>query len=83
MIRKLRLVKVVVQPVFMVDDGETLTPLDALLQDDQGRPAAPITEVAAKEWPSYATTRFVEEAKKLEQHVNSLLEQPPSKKLSK
>lgn len=46
---KLRLLKVIVQPVFVVDDGETLTE----------HPAQPVT-VAPADWPTYATTTFVE-----------------------
>lgn len=40
---QLRLLKVVVQPVYVLDDGETLTE----------QPAQPAT-IPAKDWPSFA-----------------------------
>ena len=45
--RKLRLVKVLVQPVFVLDDGETVTELE------HGAIAIP-----AAEWPTYSSERF-------------------------
>ncbi len=46
---KLRLLKVIVQPVFAVDDGETLTET----------PAEPVV-VKPEDWPTYPTTQFIE-----------------------
>lgn len=43
----LRLLKVIVQPVFVVDDGESLSE----------QVAQPI-EVKPADWPTYATTAF-------------------------
>lgn len=45
----LRLLKVIVQPVFVLDDGLTLTE----------HVAEPVV-VTATEWPSYPTTGFAE-----------------------
>jgi hypothetical protein len=47
---KLRLVKVAVQPFFVLDDGETITEVD--------HPAAMIP---AAEWPTYSSERFPRE----------------------
>lgn len=44
---KLRLLKVIVQPVFVLDDGESLTE----------QVAQPV-EVSPAEWPTFATERF-------------------------
>lgn len=46
---KLRLLKVIVQPVFVIDDGERLIE----------QVAEPVT-VDPTEWPTFATTRFLE-----------------------
>jgi hypothetical protein len=46
---KLRLLKVMVQPVFVLDDGEKLV-----------EQVAQAVTVAAEDWPTYATTGFVE-----------------------
>jgi hypothetical protein len=46
---RLRLLKVIVQPVFAIDDGETLAETSA----------EPIV-VTPAEWPTYPTTGFVE-----------------------
>lgn len=45
----LRLLKVIVQPIFVLDDGEQLT-------EQTVEPIA----VSAAEWPTYATTGFAE-----------------------
>jgi hypothetical protein len=49
MVRKLRLLKVLVQPVFVLDDGNALTEL----------PADPIV-VSAEEWPTYPSEGFAQ-----------------------
>lgn len=46
---KLRLLKVIVQPVFVVDDGESL----------REEPIQPVT-VSPADWPTFATTTFIE-----------------------
>ncbi len=48
------------QPVFVLDDGETLTE----------RAAEPVV-VSAAEWPSYATGRFAQVVDVLRQQVES------------
>ncbi len=48
--RKIRLVKVVVQPVFMLDDEESLT---EIVHDP--------TVIPASEWPTYSSERFPRE----------------------
>ena len=45
--KKLRLLKVNVQPVFVIDDGETLSE----------QAAQPVT-VSAEDWPTYPTEGF-------------------------
>lgn len=46
---KLRLLKVIVQPVFVVDDGDSL----------EEQIAQPVN-VSPADWPTYATTTFAE-----------------------
>jgi hypothetical protein len=61
---KLRLLKVIVQPVFVViDDNGNLT-----------EQAAEPVVVSASEWPTFATTRYVEGFEELRQQV----EGPPA-----
>jgi hypothetical protein len=55
---QLRLLKVVVQATFVVDDGESLTE----------QVAAPVT-VSAAEWPAYATETFPQQVAALEQQM--------------
>jgi hypothetical protein len=64
MMKKLRLVRVVVQPEFVVDDGENLTPFT---EGD----AALTAVVTAKAWPDYPTTGFADAVKKLESDLNA------------
>jgi len=59
MSRQLRLLKVIVQPVFVVDDGEALTEV-------QAQPGA----VSAADWPSYATTAFLAQVAEFEAAMN-------------
>ena len=47
---KLRLIKVLVQPVFVLDDGETITEIEH-----------PATAIPASEWPTYSSERFPRE----------------------
>jgi hypothetical protein len=47
---RLRLVKVLVQPVFLLDDGETMTEIEH-----------PVTAIPAAEWPTYSGERFPKE----------------------
>jgi hypothetical protein len=49
---KLRLVKVQVQPLFVLDDGETITEVE------HGA-----TVIPAGEWPTYSSERFPREVK--------------------
>lgn len=49
---KLRLVKVAVQPFFVLDDGETITEIDH-----------PAILIPANEWPTYSSERFPAEMK--------------------
>lgn len=55
---QLRLLKVVVQPVMVVDDGETLQEVSV----------DPI-QVPASEWPTYPTGRFQDQVKTLQQQL--------------
>jgi hypothetical protein len=47
---KVRLLKVVVQPVFVLDDGDELTEVQH-----------PATVIPAAEWPTYSSERFPSE----------------------
>jgi len=57
---KLRLVHVLVQPVFMLDDGETLKPI--------GHPAVTIP---ADEWPTYSGERFPREIQNWQKQIDA------------
>ena len=59
---KLRLLKVIVQPVFVVDDGENLT-----------EQATDPVVVSAKDWPDYPTTGFAAAVERLEQSLDPSL----------
>jgi hypothetical protein len=48
--RRLRLVKVAVQPVFVIDDGESIEEVEH-----------PVTVIPAAEWPTYSGERFPRE----------------------
>lgn len=50
MTQRLRLVKVAVQPYFVLDDGETIAEIDH-----------PAVVIPASEWPSYSSDRFPRE----------------------
>ena len=57
--RKLRLLKVMVQPVFAIDDGETLTEVQA-----------EAVVVSPDEWPTYPTSGFAQAVAKLQAELN-------------
>jgi hypothetical protein len=63
----LRLLKVVVQPVFAIDDGETLTETTA----------EPVV-VASADWPSYPATRFLEAVNELQAQLDTGATPSPS-----
>lgn len=60
MAKRLRLLKVIVQPVFVLDDGEELTELTT----------DPVI-VAARDWPDYANTTFVESVADLREQFDA------------
>lgn len=58
---RLRLLKVTVQPVFVVDDGETLT-------ERVGQPV----EVTAANWPGFAASAFApDEMAEMQAHLTT------------
>ncbi len=59
---RLRLLKVMVQPVFVLDDGEQLTEMSA-------QPVA----VPPADWPTFATTKFLEGVHALADQVGAQL----------
>jgi hypothetical protein len=59
--KRLRLLKVIVQPVFVVDDGAELVE----------QPAEPVV-VSPAEWPTFATARFAEGMEQLRQQVEGV-----------
>ncbi len=65
---KLRLLKVIVQPVFAVDDGETLTET----------PAEPVV-VKAEDWPTYPTTQFIDALNALQAQLDKETKPAPSR----
>jgi hypothetical protein len=62
--KKVRLVKVQVLADFVVDDGETLTPLAAF-----GLESPPVA-VTAADWPAFATGPFADAVAALEAQIN-------------
>jgi hypothetical protein len=58
--KRLRLLKVIVQPIFVIDDGETLVE----------HPVEPVV-VSPPEWPSFATGRFLEGFEQLREQVEN------------
>lgn len=66
--KKVRLVGVTAQFEFVVDDGDHLTPL--LLDDGQGGRSKPAVSIPAADWPTYATSTFLEAVAALEADVN-------------
>ena len=57
---RLRLLKVIVQPVFAIDDGETLS-----------ESAAEPVVVAAVDWPTYPATRFLDAVDALQAELDT------------
>lgn len=57
---KLRLVKVHVQPVFVLDDGDSITEVEH----------QPIT-VPAAEWPTYSSERFPREVEEWQARIDA------------
>lgn len=58
--KRLRLVKVIVQPVFVLDDGDNVTEID---HDPIAIPAA--------DWAAYSGERFPAEVKAWEAQINA------------
>lgn len=58
--KRLRLIHVVAQPVFVLDDGENLTPVE------HGAVTIP-----AAEWPTYSGERFPREVAEWEKQLNA------------
>lgn len=58
--KKLRLLKVIVQPVFVVDDGQQLV-----------EQAADPVVVSPAEWPTFATTAFVDGMEELQAQLEA------------
>ena len=61
---KLRLVKVAVQPFFILDDGESIVEIDH-----------PTTIIPASEWPDYSNGRFALEVAGWQARLDA--ERPP------
>lgn len=66
--RQLRLVKVIVQPVFVIDDGEHITEVEH-----------PPTVIPAAEWPAYSSERFPAEVKAWQAKIDADGEGPPNR----
>jgi hypothetical protein len=63
---KLRLVKVAVQPVVLLDDGENMVELEH-----------PATMIPASEWPTYSSERFPREFAEWQAKLDAASEPPP------
>lgn len=64
--KKLRLLKVIVQPVFVVDDGEELVE----------QTAEPVV-VSPADWPTFATTAFLDGMQQLQEQLDAQDDPPP------
>lgn len=62
--KKLRLIKVLVQPHFVLDDGEVIEEIEH-----------PVITIPASEWPTYSSDRFSDEVENWEKELNS----PPNR----
>ena len=62
--KRLRLVKVIVQPVFVLDDGTDVTELEH-----------PVIAIPAADWPTYSGERFPAEVAEWQKQLNA--ETPP------
>jgi len=62
--KTVRLVKVLVQPVFVIDNGDTLEEVEH-----------PMVAIPATEWPEYSNKRFPREVAEWEHQLN----EPPNK----
>lgn len=60
MMKRLRLVKVLVQPVFVLDDGTTVEEIDH-----------PAVAIPASEWPTYSGDRFAREVAEWQKQLNA------------
>jgi hypothetical protein len=57
--KRIRLVKVAVQPHFVIDDGETITEIEH-----------PVTMIPAAEWPTYSSERFAREVEEWQERLD-------------
>lgn len=60
MSKRLLLVKVIVQPVFVLDDGENVAEIDH-----------PAVAIPAVDWPTYSGERFPREVAEWEAQINA------------
>ncbi len=69
---RLRLKLVLVQPVFLLDDGENLTDVQ-YGTDAHGNPIKdhPVLTIPANEWPAYSTSRFPHEVAEWQARINA------------
>jgi hypothetical protein len=58
--KQLRLIKVAVQPHFVLDDGENITELEH-----------PVTVIPASEWPTYSSERFPREVQAWQAQIDT------------
>jgi hypothetical protein len=63
---RLRLLKVIVQPIFAIDDGDTLTETSA----------EPVV-VRPEDWPNYPTTQFLDALNELQVQLDVGAKRPP------
>lgn len=69
--KKIRLVAIQVHAQFVVDDGETLAPLESY-----GLQSPPVA-VTPADWPEFAAGPFVRAVADLEQQINATPALPP------
>jgi hypothetical protein len=69
---RLRLKLVLVQPVFLLDDGENLTDVQ-YGTDAHGSPIIdhPVLTILANEWAAYSTGRFLREVAEWQARINA------------
>jgi hypothetical protein len=69
MTAKLRLVKVVVQPIVLLDDGENMVEVEH-----------PPTVIPAGEWPTYSSERFPREFAEWQAKLDAQTQESPAEK---
>jgi hypothetical protein len=67
---KIRLVKVLVQPVFLIDHGDSIEEVEH-----------PAVAIPASEWPTYSSERFPAEVEAWQAQLDAEAPKPPNREM--